>query len=135
MTERLSFSDRCEKQPSLSKPGETSCLAGRESVFIRHERRNRVMKFRNLLPKRRRRRRKNRKPCRGCSSRCERVSRVETLEQRQLLTGSNLFSQFRGILDPALDDIVQHVEVDVGPEALSTRQDKVILGFRASAYT
>jgi hypothetical protein len=87
------------------------------------------MKPRNLLPKRQRRRRKNRIHCRECSTRCQRAARLERLEERQLLTGSNLFSQFSGILEPGGTE-TQRLDVAVAPEALSMTRDRAILGFR-----
>ena len=62
-----------------------------------------------------------------------RSPRMEQLEHRHLLSGTNLFAQFTGLLDPARDNDVEQLAVTIAPEELGVAQDRVVLGFRLQA--
>jgi len=56
---------------------------------------------------------------------------IERLEDRHLLSGSNLFAQYNGLLDPAND--VEHLDLTVAPQALSLMRGRAYLGFHLQA--
>ncbi len=77
--------------------------------------------------------RKRRGPAHPARASLGRTCRIELLERREVLSATNVFAQFTGILDPAVNNTVDFLEVSVSATELSMTQERAVIGFRLKA--